>query len=66
MAGKTSDKDRIKLARKWAALYRAVVDLSVIAAEITGEQAEVQLRLDGDNFQASVGSLKFGAKQGGL
>ena len=63
---KNSDKDRAKLARRWATLYKAAVELSVIAAEITGEEATVQLKLEGESFTASVGSLKFGAKQGGL
>lgn len=67
MASKANDaKDKARLNKKFARLYAAAVDVQTLATEITGQEIEVVLNLQGDTFTASAGNLKFGAKSSGL
>ena len=66
MAGRITDKDKAKLARRWAGIYKAATDLQVLASELEGQPVTVELRLDDTSFSGQAGGLKFGARQSGL
>jgi len=62
----TDAKDRAKLARRHAAVYKACVDLASLVEEIEGHQPAVKVELAGDGFTVSAGRQRFGAKSSGL
>lgn len=66
MSEPAPSKDRLKLARKLAALYSAAVALQSAVEEVSGTQPTVKMTLEGGGFSVSAGSVKFGAKLGGL
>ncbi len=66
MAGKDAAREKAKIAKKFAQLYKAATDLSVAVQDVTGQAEVIELRLEDDSFTAKAGAIRFGAKQRGI
>lgn len=59
-------KDRIKLARKLAAVYVAAVALQSALEEVEGQMPDVSVELKGSTFSVRAGNIRYGSKFDGI